>query len=137
MVDFQNEASSGAGWTTGKDGLPKLPINSVLIVLGVGGVILEAASHAPVFSVFMPRVLQVRGAAGGRAVRVVRPWLWSRTRERPVLLLGLAAGGGLVRCGGVRDRVPQPGEEVCLKLEVKSACGGGRHGGLPLRHNNL
>lgn len=61
VVDFSNEGSSGAGWTTGSDGLPKLPINSVLIVLGVGGLILEAASHAPVLSFFMPRVLQVAG----------------------------------------------------------------------------
>jgi hypothetical protein len=92
VVDLKNEASSGAGWTIGENGLPRLPINSVLIVLGVwsfpaflhrlfawhvpnvsdsvlctldafagvGGVILEAASHAPVFSIFMPRVLQVR-----------------------------------------------------------------------------
>lgn len=59
VVDMKNEASSGAGWTIGENGLPKLPINSVLIVLGVGGVILEAASHGPVLSLFMPRVLQV------------------------------------------------------------------------------
>lgn len=57
---MKNEASSGAGWTIGPDGLPKLPINSVLIVLGVGATILEAASHAPVLGTFMPRVLQVR-----------------------------------------------------------------------------
>lgn len=59
VIDTSNSGSSGAGWTTGKDGLPKLPVNSVLIVLGVGSVILEAVSHAPVLSVFMPRVLQV------------------------------------------------------------------------------
>ncbi|KAG2500614.1 hypothetical protein HYH03_001381 [Edaphochlamys debaryana] len=57
VVDTSNEASSGAGWTIGENGLPKLPINSVLIVLGVGGVILEAAAHAPVMSFFLPRVL--------------------------------------------------------------------------------
>lgn len=59
VVDTKNDGSSGAGWTIGKDGLPKLPINSVLIVLGVGGVILEAAAHAPVLSFFMPRVLSL------------------------------------------------------------------------------
>lgn len=57
VVDTSNDASSGAGWTIGENGLPKLPINSVLIVLGVGGVILEAAAHAPVMSLFLPRVL--------------------------------------------------------------------------------
>ncbi|KAJ9534131.1 hypothetical protein QJQ45_002128 [Haematococcus lacustris] len=70
VVDLKNEASSGAGWSIGESGLPRLPINSVLIVLGVGGVILEAASHAPVLSTFMPRVLQVAAclAATGYAV---------------------------------------------------------------------
>ena len=38
---------------------PKLPITSVAIVLGVGGVILETVSHAPVLGLFLPRVLQV------------------------------------------------------------------------------
>jgi hypothetical protein len=61
VIDPSNSGSSGAGWTTGPDGLPKLPITSVAVVLGVGSVILEAASHAPVFSLFMPRVLQVAG----------------------------------------------------------------------------
>ncbi|KAI8468620.1 MAG: hypothetical protein J3K34DRAFT_426741 [Monoraphidium minutum] len=61
VVDFDNDGSSGAGWTIGKSGLPKLPITSVLAVLGVGGLILEAASHAPVLGLFMPRVLQVAG----------------------------------------------------------------------------
>ena len=67
VVDFSNEASSGAGWTIGESGLPKLPITSVLAVVGVGGLILEAASHAPVLSLFMPRVLSVAGwlAAAG------------------------------------------------------------------------
>ncbi|WIA37660.1 hypothetical protein OEZ86_014558 [Tetradesmus obliquus] len=66
-VDFSNDASSGAGWTIGENGLPKLPITSVLAVVGVGGLILEAASHAPVLSLFMPRVLSVAGwlAAAG------------------------------------------------------------------------
>uniref|UniRef100_A0A7S0RZN0 Uncharacterized protein n=1 Tax=Chlamydomonas leiostraca TaxID=1034604 RepID=A0A7S0RZN0_9CHLO len=59
VVDPENKGESGEGWTIGPDGLPKLPINSVLIVTGVGVLILEAASHAPVFSLFMPRVLQV------------------------------------------------------------------------------
>eukprot|EP00884_Botryococcus_braunii_P017887 jgi/Botrbrau1/4782/Bobra.0325s0005.1 len=59
VVDFSNSGSSGMGWETGKDGLPKLPVNSVAIVVGVGVLILEAASHAPVLSLFMPRVLQV------------------------------------------------------------------------------
>lgn len=61
VVDTTNDASSGAGWTIGPDGQPKLPINSVLIVLGVGGIILEAAAHAPVFSLLLPRVLSVAG----------------------------------------------------------------------------
>lgn len=67
VIDYENEGSSGAGWTTGPDGKPKLPLNSVLIVLGVGGVILEAAAHAPVFSLLLPRVLSVAGwlAAAG------------------------------------------------------------------------
>lgn len=56
VIDYENEGSSGKGWNP-KEGLPKLPINSVLIVLGVGCLILEAASHAPVLSFFMPRVL--------------------------------------------------------------------------------
>jgi hypothetical protein len=66
-VDFSNDASSGAGWTIGESGLPKLPITSVLAVVGVGSLILEAASHAPVLSLFMPRVLSVAGwlAAAG------------------------------------------------------------------------
>jgi hypothetical protein len=70
VVDTTNSASSGAGWTTGPDGLPKLPINSVLLVLGVGGLILEAAGHAPVLGLFFPRVLQVAGwlAAAGWAL---------------------------------------------------------------------
>ncbi|KAI8472752.1 MAG: hypothetical protein J3K34DRAFT_453729 [Monoraphidium minutum] len=67
VVDVDNDGSSGAGWTIGANGLPKLPITSVLAVLGVGTLILEAASHAPVLGLFMPRVLQVAGwlAAAG------------------------------------------------------------------------
>ncbi|KAG2443758.1 hypothetical protein HXX76_002104 [Chlamydomonas incerta] len=65
VVDTTNDASSGAGWTIGENGLPKLPINSVLIVLGVGGVILEAAAHAPVLSFFLPRVLSVAACYAG------------------------------------------------------------------------
>ena len=67
VVDWTNSGSSGAGWKPGPDGLPKLPLNSVLIVVGVGSLILEAASHAPVLGLFMPRVLQVAGwlAAAG------------------------------------------------------------------------
>lgn len=61
VVDTTNESSSGAGWTIGEGGLPKLPITSVAVVLGVGVVILEAASHAPVLSLIMPRVLSVAG----------------------------------------------------------------------------
>jgi len=61
VVDPSNSGSSGAGWTTGPDGLPRLPITSVAIVVGVGSLILEAAAHAPVLSLFMPRVLQVAG----------------------------------------------------------------------------
>lgn len=59
VVDMKNEASSGAGWTIGENGLPKLPVNSVLIVVGVGCIILETVSHAPILGAFMPRVLQV------------------------------------------------------------------------------
>ena len=61
VVDTTNSGYTGAGWKADADGLPKLPLNSVLIVLGVGGLILEAAAHAPVLSLFMPRVLQVAG----------------------------------------------------------------------------
>lgn len=70
VLDPTNDASSGAGWTIGKDGKPKLPINSVLIVLGVGGIILEAAAHAPVLGLLLPRVLSVAGwlAATGFAL---------------------------------------------------------------------
>ena len=44
----------------------------MLIVLGVGGLILEAASHAPLLGLFMPRVLQVTGwlAASGYVLNV-------------------------------------------------------------------
>ncbi len=65
VTDTSNDASSGAGWTIGENGLPKLPINSVLIVLGVGGVILEAAAHAPVLSLLLPRVLTVAASYAG------------------------------------------------------------------------
>lgn len=65
VVDTSNDGSSGAGWTIGENGLPKLPINSVLIVLGVGGVILEAAAHAPVLSFFLPRVLSLAAFYAG------------------------------------------------------------------------
>ncbi len=61
VVDTTNDSSSGAGWSIGEGGLPKLPVTSVAIVLGVGVIILEAASHAPVLSLFMPRVLSVAG----------------------------------------------------------------------------
>jgi len=75
VVDFDNDGSSGAGWTIGKTGLPQLPITSVLAVLGVGAVILEAASHAPLFNIFMPRVLSVAGwLAGAGYLLDKRPW---------------------------------------------------------------
>lgn len=45
------------GAQVSKDGLPKLPVTSVAIVVGVGSLILEAAGHAPILSTFMPRVL--------------------------------------------------------------------------------
>lgn len=61
MVDTSNTSSSGAGWEIGEGGMPKLPITSVAIVLGVGTLILEAASHAPVLSLLLPRVLSVAG----------------------------------------------------------------------------
>lgn len=51
--------SSGKGWAAGSDGLPKLPITSVVAVIGVGGIILETISHAPVLSLLLPRVLCV------------------------------------------------------------------------------
>ncbi len=44
-------------WGSSKGGLPKLPITSVLAVLGVGTVLLEFLSHAPVLGLIMPRVL--------------------------------------------------------------------------------
>ena len=74
VIDYSNDASSGAGWTTGTDGKPKLPINSVLLVLGVGGVILEAAAHAPVLSLLLPRILTVAGwlAAVGYGLNVTK-----------------------------------------------------------------
>lgn len=59
VIDTTNKSSDGSGWSIGADGLPKLPLTSVLVVLGVGGTIVELISHAPVLSLFMPRVLQV------------------------------------------------------------------------------
>lgn len=61
VVDNSNSGSSGAGWAPGADGLPSLPITTVVGVIGVGCVILEVLAHAPVLSLFMPRVLQVAG----------------------------------------------------------------------------
>ena len=61
VVDTSNSGSSGAGWSQGADGLPKLPVTSVAAVIGVGVLILEAASHAPVLSLLMPRVLSLAG----------------------------------------------------------------------------
>ncbi|GAB4819650.1 hypothetical protein N2152v2_006696 [Parachlorella kessleri] len=61
VVDTSNDSSSGAGWSIGEGGLPKLPITSVAVVLGVGVLILEAAAHAPVLGLFLPRVLSVAG----------------------------------------------------------------------------
>ena len=53
-------AASGAGWKTGPDGLPKLPVTSVLGVIIVGSVFLELVAHGtPGLNQFMPRVLQV------------------------------------------------------------------------------
>lgn len=46
-------------WASGDDGLPKLPITSVLAVLGVGTVIVEILGHAPVLGLVLPRVLTV------------------------------------------------------------------------------
>ena len=70
VVDYENDMSSGKGWTTGPDGKPKLPLNSVLIVVGIGCVILEAAAHAPVLNILLPRVLSCAGwlAATGYAL---------------------------------------------------------------------
>lgn len=59
-MDSSNSGSSGAGWAPGEDGLPSLPITTVVGVIGVGCVILELLAHAPVLSLFLPRVLQVR-----------------------------------------------------------------------------
>lgn len=61
VIDFENKASTGAGWEVGKDGLPKLPINSVIFVVGAGVFILEAAGHSAVLSFFFPRLLSVAG----------------------------------------------------------------------------
>jgi hypothetical protein len=70
VIDYENDMSSGKGWTTGPDGKPKLPLNSVLIVVGIGCVILEAAAHAPVLNILLPRVLSCAGwlAATGYAL---------------------------------------------------------------------
>jgi len=57
VIDTTNDSSSGAGWGSSEGGLPKLPITSVLAVLGVGSVVLELISHAPVLGLVMPRVL--------------------------------------------------------------------------------
>ena len=67
-MDTSNSGSSGAGWAPGEDGLPSLPITTVAGVLSVGVVILELIAHAPVLSLILPRVLQVKGlqAAGSR-----------------------------------------------------------------------
>lgn len=59
VVDTTNDSSSGAGWGADEKGLPKLPITSVVAVLGVGTLILELLSHAPVLGLVMPRVLTV------------------------------------------------------------------------------
>ena len=59
MVDTSNSGSSGAGWAPGEDGLPSLPVTTVAGVLAVGVVILELVAHAPILSLFLPRVLQV------------------------------------------------------------------------------
>jgi hypothetical protein len=80
VVDPTNSGSSGAGWKAAPGGLPKLPVTSVAIVLGVGVIILEAASHAPVLSLIMPRVLSVAGEFGwlvdaGRVVPCAFPLL--------------------------------------------------------------
>ncbi|MEW5297386.1 MAG: hypothetical protein WDW36_000598 [Sanguina aurantia] len=61
VIDYSNEGYSGAAWKV-VDGLPQLPLNSVLVIVGVGCLILEAASHAPVLTFFMPRVLSVAGS---------------------------------------------------------------------------
>lgn len=57
-IDTTNSGSDGSGWTIGENGLPKLPLTSVLVVLGVGSTIVELLSHAPVLSIVMPRILQ-------------------------------------------------------------------------------
>ena len=63
VVDTSNSGSSGAGWAPGEDGLPSLPVTTVAGVLAVGVVILELVAHAPILSLFLPRVLQVRVAS--------------------------------------------------------------------------
>lgn len=59
VIDTTNDSSSGAGWASGDKGLPKLPITSVVAVIGVGTVIVEVLGHAPVLSLVLPRVLTV------------------------------------------------------------------------------
>ena len=59
VVDTSNSGSSGAGWAPGEDGLPSLPVTTVAGVISVGVVILELVAHAPILSLFLPRVLQV------------------------------------------------------------------------------
>lgn len=61
VVDTSNAGSSGAGWQAGAGELPRLPLNSVLVVVGVGAVILETLAHLPLLSAGLPRVLQVMG----------------------------------------------------------------------------
>ncbi|KAL6785867.1 hypothetical protein ACKKBG_A00495 [Auxenochlorella protothecoides x Auxenochlorella symbiontica] len=58
VVDTSNAGSSGAGWQAGAGELPRLPLNSVLVVVGVGAVILETLAHLPLLSAGLPRVLQ-------------------------------------------------------------------------------
>lgn len=74
VIDYSNDGYSGAAWKV-VDGLPQLPLNSVAIILGVGCLILEAASHAPVLTFFMPRVLSAAGslAAVGWAIDALAP----------------------------------------------------------------
>jgi hypothetical protein len=60
VIDFENTGSSGAGWSIGEDNVPRLPITSVAIVLGVGTVILELIAHGlPGINLILPRTLQV------------------------------------------------------------------------------
>lgn len=44
-------------WGSDVKGLPKLPVTSVVAVLGIGTILVELLAHAPVLSLVLPRAL--------------------------------------------------------------------------------